>query len=468
MKTKPPKPIKIGIEEYGRKAIEVYGTETLKHRAVPSLVDGLKPVQRRILWSMHELGLHPKAKRMKASRTVGECLGKYHPHSNEAIYQAMCTMADAPEPLLDTEGNWGTLTNGAAAQRYVEARLSAFAQANYFDPRYTPVIEYMLNYDDTTKEPMHLPSQTLELLVNGSRGISVGATCHIPSFTRESVDKVLRAYLKGKKISVDWIARTLDHRLSYGGRMANTVSNGNAMRELVAHGKGSITFHPVWKAQSTNKIVVTGFVSHIRDSTALTRIAGMEQVSSVVNESTIENGIRFVITLRRGVRASDERVALKVLRPLIHRHSYHLAYLVEVLDADTGRPSVEFRTGSMLAMFESWIDWRVKLEERALDWEMSECDKRMNRLRLLLLAHDERDVLDACRDSQDPKQYLMTNMPCRAEEADVLLGLSVRQLTRLAHRDLRKELKNEKMGLKTLKRRRTNVRKTLAKQMDIR
>ena len=462
---------KIGIDEYVQGVIATYGTTTLKHRAIPSLADGLKPVQRRILWAMHGLGLNPKAKRLKAARTVGEVLGKLHPHGDAAIYTAMVNMADQPESPIDGAGNWGTLTNSAAAQRYTEARLSAWGFDNYFDGDYTPIIDMVKNYDDSRHEPLQLPSKTLSLLINGSFGIAMGATCRIPSFTKESIAKILHAYFAGKKVDPQWVADTLEPQMTYAGYTPKDSHNTKGMLDLVCTGKGAIVHYPQWSMEGKTSIVLSGFPTHLRDSNAVAKVLEKADVRNVVNETTLENGIRYVVSLRRGTNvvnrngSINEKKVADIIAPFCWRVTYNLSYLTETMvDGEEGRAAVQFHSGSMMEMFERWVKWRRKLERRSLQYRIDRLNARIEKLNLFLLAHTNRNVLDACRDKDDPKTYLVKELDITNDQADILLGLTVRQLTRLHHRDLKAEVKTHKSTARQHKTSMKNIDGILAKQ----
>ena len=203
------KPLKkTSLKKYGNRALRDYGTTVLKERAIPSLYDGLKPVQRRILWSMHGLRLFPGSRPVKASRVIGRTMGLYHPHGDSSIESAMHKLVNSPVPFIDGCGsNWGTITSKPGASRYIECRLSAWTSATFLDDIHAtcPMIP---NYDDQREEPLWLPAKTMAVLINGSSGIAVGSTTDIPSFTEKSVNTMLERFLK-KELSVDDIVDTL-------------------------------------------------------------------------------------------------------------------------------------------------------------------------------------------------------------------------------------------------------------------
>ena len=176
-----------------------YGAYVLEDRAIPDFRDGLKPVQRRILWSMANLGLVHNKGFSKSARTVGDVIGKYHPHGDSACYGALVSMTHFAEPFVDGQGNFGDLLYPPAAARYTEARLTRYSCENFFDRAYIPVIDDVATYDGANIEPVVLPSLLPNLLLNGVFGIGVAATCSISAFERDGVLTLTKRALTARK-----------------------------------------------------------------------------------------------------------------------------------------------------------------------------------------------------------------------------------------------------------------------------
>lgn len=389
---------------------------------------------------------------------VQNCMGNYHPHGDSSIGGAIETMVHAPEPYVDGNGsNWGSITDDASALRYCEGKLTEYAWTNFFEGDKVDVIDMAFNYDDTTKEPVWLPSNTCNLLVNGTYGISVGAAVNIPSFSLQSVNAIIVKALSQKaKLTVKDATSTLRFSSIYDGEVVKSAANRKAFDELVKNGIASIDFAPKYHVEK-DAVVVTGFTAHLRSGKALEKIANDDRVAYLHDETSIEKGARFVVKLKQGIKPEKDVIA-SILKPLFTREAFKVSYLIEqsVKDADADNTEMMFKASGLIELIYNWIDWRLTLEGSILDNRIKLREATVERLNLLLLGFNNRDVLDACRDDKDPRGYLMKKLKVNEKQADVLLSLTVRQLTKLYNRDLLAEIKSEKDAIADLMKQRKN------------
>lgn len=459
----------INLMDFGRQKMKRYGMATLKGRAIPSLADGMKPVQRRILWSMHNLGLRPNAIAKKTQLTLGEVMGKYHPHGDAPISSAIETMVNCAEPFIDgNETNWGTISKPSAASRYTEAKLTEYAFNTFFDKDYIPTIEFQANYDDSLQEPISLPAKTCALLVNGTSGIAVGATCNIPAFTLETVNAlIVKALSRKTKLTPKEVMETLVFHFPYGGKFNKTPDNRKAFENVVKNGSGTIEIIPEFSIPKDGKsIIVTGIPVSLRSGKAEIKIATHPDVQTLVDETTIENGMRYVINMKKGIKADKDK-ALQILKPIITKQAYRIAYLMDTYKEVDGEEIVEteFTESSLIDLLYSWIEYREELEEEKIEYQIEVLLKSIDRLKLYKLAHDKRDILDKCRDQNDPKAFLMKKLKVNDEDANFLLNLTVRQLTKIYSRDVLAEIKDAENEIKSLKKDLKNVKPLIVKSL---
>ena len=234
----------INLLKFVRDCTFLYGKEVVESRALPDYRDGLKPVHRRVLWTMYKLNLKYNSGYKKSARVVGDCIGKYHPHGDMSCYSTMVNMALSPEKLIDGQGNWGDyegegVTKGAAASRYTECRLTKYSDTFLLDPDYIAVTPMISNYDGEYIEPVILPAKLPNLLINGSEGIAVGCISNVPSFTQQSITELVKIALLKKITPNDCL--NLKFNFSWGG---NNCNSNKELKEFYKTGKGKLSFIP--------------------------------------------------------------------------------------------------------------------------------------------------------------------------------------------------------------------------------
>lgn len=459
------------LTSLGNEYMTDYGLKVLLDRSIPALSDGLKPVQRRILWAMqHDLNLKPKSKPIKCAKIVGSTLGNYHAHGDAPIYGSLVNMINNNQPYAMGESNFGSLTGGPSPYRYTEATFTEYGFNNFFGNDQDKVIAFKPNYDMSGQEPIELPSNTCNILVNGSFGIAVGATTDIPSFTLESVNELIKKAIKKKKgITEKDVIETLEFKLPYGGMYERNGDNRRAFLALAKTGQGAITFKPGVKIDEAKKqATITKFTNHMQTSNVLERMSNAAGVKLVEDLSSFEGGPKIVVTLEKNV--TDVKAAFKrILKPLYSKRSFKIAYVVQDSKAPMGMRLV---SSGIIQLIKDWLVIRRDLATRVLKWQLSQQHQQEEKLSLLQLAHKHRDVLDKCRDQKDPAAYLKSKLKLNKKKLDdtqtnTLLSMTVRQLTKLYLRDLNAEMKQVQSNIDGIKKQLKDVDSVIVKMLKL-
>jgi topoisomerase-4 subunit A len=427
------------LAEFTEKAYLDYSMYVILDRALPNLADGLKPVQRRIIYAMSELGLSANAKFKKSARTVGDVLGKYHPHGDTACYEAMVLMAQPFSlryPLIDGQGNWGSQDDpkSFAAMRYTEARLTRFAQTLLSELE-QGTVEWGLNFDGTLQEPKLLPSRLPHVLLNGASGIAVGMATDIPPHNaREVVAACLRLLDDPKTADDDIYTDILGPDFP---TEAEIITPRAEMRKMYETGSGSLRMRAAFEIED-GEVVVTALPYQVSGSKVITQIAGqmaakkLPMVEDVRDESDHENPTRIVIVPRSN-RVDVEGLMAHLFATTDLERTYRVNLTMIGLD---GRP----RQFNLRELLTDWLKFRVETVRRRLQFRY---DKVLTRLHILdgyLIAYLNIDeVIRIIRTEDDPKSRLMVRFHLTDVQADAILDLRLRHLARLEEMEIRGE-----------------------------
>ena len=430
---------RISLAQFTEKAYLDYSMYVILDRALPHLGDGLKPVQRRIIYAMSELALRHTAKYKKSARTVGDVLGKYHPHGDSACYEAMVLMAQPFSyryPLVDGQGNWGAPDDpkSFAAMRYTESRLTRFADT-LLSELGQGTVDWVPNFDGTLDEPELLPSRLPHVLLNGTTGIAVGMATDIPPHNVREVVAACIHLLENPKASCADLMQFIKGPDYATG--AEIISSAQDIQALYETGKGSIRKRAVYHREDED-VIITELPFQASPSRILTQIAQQMQnkklpmVTDLRDESDHENPIRLVITLRSN-RVDIEALMQHLFATTDLEKSYRVNLNVIGLD---GRPGVR----SLATMLQQWLSFRQQTVQRRLQFRL---DKVLNRLHLLdglLVAYLNIDeVIAIIREQEDPKAELMQRFALSERQAEAILELRLRHLARLEEMKLRGE-----------------------------
>lgn len=437
------------LRSFGKRSMKKYATETNEERALPDLFDGLKPVQRRILWTMSQ---HPRNEFVKAARTVGDALGKYHPHGDSSVYGAMITMNHMPTPLLFGRGNWGNMVDGAAAYRYTNARLSAFGYL-FFDSDYAnkEVTSFVPNYDDKDVEPVKLPAMLPYVLMTANEGVGVGITGKLPAFTAESLIAILKRMLDGEKLLPKDYASTLKYAHKWGGLPINSKENKEQWLRLFTGPEANVKFmsdatidhdrkriHISDWPQGTN---LQKFMDKVRAMKETLRIESTKKSANLtIVCKPVYNMPQFEAYAQRVLKATHTSIAFKLN---VTRRT------ASVVDGKTVYNN-EVQALSVPEMLQAWLKERVQLELSSLAYRKRKQEAAIAYSELLIFACDKLDIIFKALRAKDADQFLIRALKITEEQARQILELRVRQLSKLDQDALKLKLKEQRQFLRQL------------------
>ncbi|MTB66753.1 DNA topoisomerase IV subunit A [Providencia sp. wls1943] len=416
-----------------------YSMYVIMDRALPFIGDGLKPVQRRIVYAMSELGLSNTAKYKKSARTVGDVLGKYHPHGDSACYEAMVLMAQPFSyryPLVDGQGNWGAPDDpkSFAAMRYTESRLSKYAEVLLSELGHGTV-DWVPNFDGTLNEPKMLPARLPNILLNGTTGIAVGMATDIPPHNAREVASALVALLEKPKLNLDDIMQFIpgpDYPTE-----AEIISSPEDIRKVYQNGRGSVRMRAVWEKEEGNA-VITALPHQVSGAKILEQIANqmrakkLPMVEDLRDESDHENPTRLVIVPRSN-RVDLDQVMTHLFATTDLERSYRVNLNMIGLD---NRPAVK----GLVEILTEWITYRRQTVRNRLNHRLEKVLRRLHILDGLLIAYLNIDeVIEIIRNEDEPKAVLMSRFNISDTQAEAILELKLRHLAKLEEMKIRGE-----------------------------
>jgi topoisomerase-4 subunit A len=429
----------IALKTYTEKAYLDYSMYVILDRALPNIADGLKPVQRRIVYAMSELGLKASAKYKKSARTVGDVIGKFHPHGDSSVYEAMVLMAQDftyRYPLVDGQGNWGSSDDpkSFAAMRYTESKLNGFADL-LLSELGQGTVEWQPNFDGTLDEPKVLPSRVPTILLNGTTGIAVGMATDIPPHNMREVINACIHLLESPKATIDEICEHIqgpDYPTD-----AEIITPVADIRTLYKTGKGSIRMRAVWKKEDGD-VVITALPHQVSGSKILEQIAQQMQakklpmVADLRDESDHENPTRLVI-IPRSNRVDLEPMMTHLFASTDLEKSYRVNLNMIGID---GRPQVK----TLDKILTEWLQFRTVTTRKRLQHRLSKVEERLLRLAALMIVYLNVDeVIRIIREEDHPKPVLMERFNLVEAQAEYILETKLRQLARLEEVKIREE-----------------------------
>ncbi|WP_415913438.1 DNA topoisomerase IV subunit A [Neptuniibacter sp. QD37_11] len=424
---------------FARGAYLDYAMYVILDRALPFIGDGLKPVQRRIVYAMNELGLKSTAKYKKSARTVGDVLGKYHPHGDSACYEAMVLMAQDFSyryPLVDGQGNWGSQDDpkSFAAMRYTESRLSKSAEYLLKEIKKGTAL-WQPNFDGTLKEPEFLPSRLPNILLNPTTGIAVGmATDLLPHNVNEVVDALLMLLKKPEATLSDVLKHIKGPDMPTA---AEVITPAAELKKIYEKGRGSIKQRAVYHTEN-NEIVVTALPFNTSGAKVLTDLAAqmnakkLPMIADLRDESDHENPTRIVIVPRQKRFDADEIMGHVCANTDLER-SFRCNFNILGLN---GKPQVK----SLLMILNEWLQFRRETVTRRLENRLKQVLARLHILEGLQIAYLSIDeVIRVIRESDTPKEDLITAFNLSEIQADYILDLKLRQLAKIEEMAIQSE-----------------------------
>ena len=443
----------LSMGDYTEKAYLDYAMYVINDRALPHVGDGLKPVQRRILFAMSELGLTAQSKHVKSARTVGDVLGKYHPHGDSACYEAMVLMAQPFSyryPFVDGQGNWGAPDEpkSFAAMRYTEARLARHSEL-LLKELGLGTVDYKDNFDGTMREPVLLPARVPTVLLNGGSGIAVGMATDIPPHNLNELVSACIHLLDKPKASVPELMTHVKAPDFPSDAMIITAPHD--LQTVYEQGRGSIRARAVYTMES-GEIVVTALPYQTSPSKVLEQIAAQIQAKKLPmlvdlrDESDHENPTRLVLVPRSN-RIDVERLMSHLFASTDMERSYRVNMNVIGLD---GLPKVK----NLKTMLAEWLAYRRDTITRRISFRVERIAERIHILEGLLVAYLNIDeVIRIVREEDHPRQALMSRFKISELQANSILDIRLRQLARLEEIKLtgeRDKLLTEKVGLEKI------------------
>lgn len=430
---------KIALKSYAEKAYLDYSMYVILDRALPNIGDGLKPVQRRIIYAMSELGLKSTAKFKKSARTVGDVIGKFHPHGDSAAYEAMVLMAQPFSyryPLVDGQGNWGAPDDpkSFAAMRYTESRLTKYSDA-LLSELGQGTVDWTPNFDGTLDEPSVLPAQVPNVLLNGTTGIAVGMATDIPPHNLREVVNATIHMLENPSATVEDLIQFVP-----GPDMptdAEIITPKEDLEKLYKTGRGSVRMRALW-TQEAGDVVVTALPHQVSGAKILEQIAAQMQakklpmVADLRDESDHENPTRLVIVPRSN-RIDVDAMMSHLFASTDLERTYRVNMNMIGID---GLPRVK----SLDTILSEWLSFRMVTIRRRLQHRLNKVEERLARLAALMIVFLNVDeVIHIIRTEDHPKPVLMKRFDLSEAQAEYILETKLRQLARLEEMKIKEE-----------------------------
>ncbi len=429
----------LSLKDYAEKAYLDYSMYVILDRALPHIGDGLKPVQRRIVYAMSELGLKASAKYKKSARTVGDVIGKFHPHGDSAAYEAMVLMAQSFSyryPLVDGQGNWGSPDDpkSFAAMRYTESRLTAYADV-LLSELGQGTVDWQPNFDGTLDEPMVLPAQVPNLLLNGTTGIAVGMATDIPPHNLAEVVAATIHLLESPKASVADLCQFI--KGPDFPTEAEIVTPADEMLALYETGRGALRVRAAYTVED-GAVVIHALPYQVSGAKVLEQIAAQMQarklpmVSDLRDESDHEHPTRLVLVPRSN-RIEVDAVMSHLFATTDLERTYRVNLNVIGID---GRPGVK----SLLTILKEWLHFRKATVKRRLAHRLDRVERRLHILDGYLIAFLNIDeVIRIIREEDEPKPALIKAFKITDTQAEAILDLKLRNLAKLEEMKIRGE-----------------------------
>lgn len=427
------------IKRFTEDAYLNYSMYVIMDRALPFIGDGLKPVQRRIIYAMSELGLNASAKYKKSARTVGDVLGKFHPHGDSACYEAMVLMAQPFSyryPLIDGQGNWGAPDDpkSFAAMRYTESKLSKMAEI-LLGELGQGTVDYQPNFDGSLEEPKYLPSRLPHILLNGTMGIAVGMATDIPPHNINELADASVMLLENPNASLNDLLSVVQGP-DYPTE-AEIITPKADIAKMYEQGKGSIKMRAVWKKED-GEIVITALPHQASPSKIIEQIATqmrnkkLPMVDDIRDESDHENPIRIVLVPRSN-RIDFDGLMDHLFATTDLEKSYRVNMNMIGLD---GKPAVK----NLHTILTEWLTFRRTTVTRRLNYRLDKILSRLHILEGLMIAFLNIDeVIEIIRNEDEPKAVLMARFNLSDEQAEAILNLRLRHLAKLEEHELQAE-----------------------------
>ena len=459
---------KQSISQFSEKAYLDYSMYVILDRALPHIGDGLKPVQRRIIYAMSELGLSAAAKYKKSARTVGDVIGKFHPHGDSAAYEAMVLLSQSfttRYPLIDGQGNWGSLDDpkSFAAMRYTECRLSPYAKS-LLEELGQGTVDWTSNFDGTLLEPSVLPARLPNLLLNGATGIAVGMATDIPPHNLNEVVKACIKILEEPKVSLEDLYKIIPSP-DYPTE-AEIISPEEELREIYSTGRGSVKMRATYEVED-GAIVILALPHQTSSSKILEQIASqmeakkLPMIIDLRDESDEESPTRLVLVPKSN-RVDKEAVMNHLFATTDLQKNYRVNMNLIGLN---GKP----QTRDIKLVLKEWLSFRTQTVTRRLQYRLDWVLDRLHILEGLLVVFINIDeVISIIRNEDEPKKVLQKKFKLSVIQVDAILEIRLRQLAKLEEIKIKEEqgsLDSERKDLEKLLGSKTRLKTLIKKEL---
>ena len=433
---------KLSLSQFSEKAYLDYSMYVILDRALPHIGDGLKPVQRRIIYAMSELGLSAAAKYKKSARTVGDVIGKFHPHGDSAAYEAMVLLSQSfttRYPLIDGQGNWGSIDDpkSFAAMRYTECRLSPYAK-NLLEELGQGTVDWTSNFDGTLLEPSVLPARHPNLLLNGATGIAVGMATDIPPHNLNEVVKACIKILEEPKVSLEELYKIIpgpDYPTE-----AEIISPEEELKAIYRTGRGSVKMRATYKIED-GEIIIFALPHQTSSSKILEQIAAqmeskkLPMIIDLRDESDEENPTRLVLVPKSN-RVDKEAVMNHLFATTDLQKNFRVNMNLIGLN---GKP----QTRDIKLVLKEWLSFRTNTVTRRLQYRLDWLLDRLHILEGLLVVYiNIDDVINIIRNEDEPKKVLQKKFKLSIIQVDAILEIRLRQLAKLEEIKIKEEQGN--------------------------
>ena len=430
------------LGQFSEQAYLNYSMYVILDRALPSVTDGLKPVQRRIIYAMNELGLNNKAKFKKSARTIGDVLGKYHPHGDSACYEAMVMLAQDFSynyPFVEGQGNWGTQDDpkSFAAMRYTESRLTKYSDL-FLNGIEKNTVEWSNNFDGTLLEPKQLPASVPNIVINGSSGIAVGMSTDIPSHNLiEIIDSTILLIDKPRSNISDILGIIKGPDFSTGGEIISTESD---IVSIYENGYGNVKLRATYSTSGKNIIIeslpyqshTTKIIEQIQDQISNKKLSFIE---NIFDDSDQENPVRIIIKIRGRSHSPSEIMSHLFYSTDLEKN---IRVNMNIIGLDN-KPSVK----NIHQILSEWINFRLNSLKKMLQWELNKLQERIHILEAYVVVFRYLDkVIHLIRTVDNPKKKIMTLCKLTEKQYEAIINMRIRSLAKLQEINIKQELKD--------------------------
>ena len=460
---------KISIGAFSEDAYLNYSLYVILDRALPSLLDGLKPVQRRIIYAMSELGLKHNTKHKKSARTVGDVLGKFHPHGDTACYEAMVMMAQSfsyNSPLIDGQGNWGTQDDpkSFAAMRYTESKLTKYSDLLLRDLK-NGTVEWIPNFDGSLDEPKYLPSLIPNILVNGSSGIAVGMSTDIPPHNLGEIILALQYLIKNPKSSVEELTDFIPAPdYPTGGSL---LRNESDIDEIYNEGTGNIKLRAQYTSKS-KEITVTSLPYQASTTKIIEQIQSqiidkkISFIGSVEDQSDEKNPVKIIIRIKGSSNTADD-----VMNHLYFTTDLEKTYRVNLnIITSEGKPKVM----NLKEILSQWLAFRVDTYKKQLNYENNQILERLHILEGFLIVYKYLDkIITILRNEDNPKPKIIKIGKFTEIQYESIVNMRLRNIAKLEEKKINEEytrLKERNKEINSILKSKSKLNKLIIEQLD--